>query len=98
MEQIVVKRPSMKMPIRPSFFSRRTLSLSRTGIGRIATTISETIVTTAYPVKEGPGARHVPAFRGFHDLSTGEQAKIRERAHPRWAAKTSPMVIQTTRR
>jgi hypothetical protein len=46
------------------------LSLSSTGIGMTATTTSETMVTMAYAVNEGPGARHVPATNGSHDLCT----------------------------
>lgn len=56
--------------MRPAFFSKRMLSLRRTGMGRRATTTSETMVTTAYAVKDGPDARHVPGSVGFHDLAT----------------------------
>lgn len=47
MEQTVVNRPSKKIPIRPSFLASRILSLNKTGKGRMATTMSDTMVTTA---------------------------------------------------
>lgn len=69
-EQIVVNSPSKKIKIRPTFLLRLTLSLNRTGIGISATTMSETMVTTAYPVNDGPGLRHSPSISGFHDFCT----------------------------
>lgn len=69
-EQTVVKIPNVKMAIRPIFFASLISNFTNTGIGRMATTTSETIVTTAYPVKDGPGGRHFPSLRGFQDLST----------------------------
>ena len=69
-EQSVVNNPSKKMTIRPTFLPVLTLSLRSTGIGMTATTMSDTMVTIAYAVKDGPGARHVPATSGSHDLCT----------------------------
>lgn len=70
MEQSVVNKPRVKIPMRPIFFSNWMLSFSRTGSGITATTTSDTMVTMAYPVNEGPGGRHLPSLRGFHDFST----------------------------
>lgn len=47
MPHTVVKIPRPKMPIRPSFLERRISSFHKTGTGSIATTMSETMVTTA---------------------------------------------------
>ena len=58
------------MIISPIFFPLRTLSFSNAGIGITATTTSDMMVTMAYAVKEGPGGRHFPGVRGFHDLLT----------------------------
>jgi hypothetical protein len=69
-EHSVVKRPSRKMTMRPIFLPLLTLSWRRTGIGMTATTTSETMVTMAYAVNDGPGARHVPGTEGSHDLRT----------------------------
>lgn len=69
-EQSVVKRPSRKMTMRPIFLPVLTLSWRSTGIGMMATTTSDTIVTMAYAVNEGPGARHLPGTDGSHDLLT----------------------------
>jgi hypothetical protein len=65
-----VKSPNRKIPQRPIFWPIRMLSFNKTGIGRSATRTSETIVTMAYPVNDGPAARQVPVFNGFQDLST----------------------------
>lgn len=46
-EHSVVKRPNMKMEIKPSFFPSLISSLMRTGSGNSATTMSDTIVITA---------------------------------------------------
>ena len=67
-EQNVVKRPSVKRPIRPSFLLSLTSSLMRTGIGSKATTMSEIIVMTAYPVNDGPEGKQEPSIKGFHDF------------------------------
>lgn len=69
-EQTVVNSPSMKIKIRPTFLLRLTFNRRSTGMGMSATTMSDTIVTTAYPVNDGPGARHSPSTSGFHDLCT----------------------------
>ena len=69
-EQTVVNSPSKKIKINPTFLLRLTFSRSNTGIGISATTMSDTIVTTAYPVNDGPGLRHSPSTSGFHDLCT----------------------------
>jgi len=67
-EQSVVKRPRRKMTMSPTFLPVLTLSWRSTGIGMTATTTSETMVTMAYAVNEGPAARHVPGVAGSHDL------------------------------
>jgi hypothetical protein len=74
MEQSVVKRPRTKMTIRPIFFQMFTLSCSNMGTGMMVTPTSETMVTTAYAVNDGPGARHVPGIVGSHDLFTCKHA------------------------
>lgn len=56
--------------MRPTFLPVLTLSWRSTGIGMMATSTSDTIVTMAYAVKDGPGARHVPTTAGSHDLLT----------------------------
>lgn len=67
-EQRVVKRPRRKMTMRPTFLPVLTLSWRSTGIGMMATMMSDTMVTMAYAVNEGPAARHVPGVAGSHDL------------------------------
>jgi hypothetical protein len=54
--------------MRPIFLFRLMLSFRSTGMGIMVTTTSDTIVTAAYPVNEGPFGRQVPATRGSHDL------------------------------
>lgn len=46
-EHNVVKRPRIKMDIKPSFFPSLISNLIRTGSGRSATTMSDTMVMTA---------------------------------------------------
>jgi hypothetical protein len=69
-EHSVVNRPSRKMTIRPIFLPVLTLSWMSTGIGITATITSDMMVTMAYAVNEGPGARHVPGTDGSHDFLT----------------------------